>query len=393
MPNLYSATTTAQMVMDAVAQDVRQTISSTVTPGATTLLDYTNRVSLEMLRASRWEFLLSPVQRFITQLGVNDYWIGATGGQSFTQYDTGLNLTDIRKISDGSVWDVSNFRSLNRVKNAPEIPSQDYPDDTDRLGRPSSWLQEPTAPNALSIYPGPDNQNNFSPQPTPAIVTTIAGGSLPARMYAVTTTFVDSLSNESTAPRASQIYIPANQLLVVAPPQEPLVVGTTGVAYNRYNVYAQLVSAGEEIDSTDCSLQNISPVATTGAWTEPTSGLIATGPNPPSSNSVTPIDGYIIEFRYYRQRTQITLASQVLQIPDDYKDIVISGVLARTLSYLIRPQEAQQFFALYREGLTEIVRDINFNTRGGADYITPDAASVGDRLPTIETSDLGLSNF
>src|SRR5437867_12353517 len=115
MPVLFSKTTTVQQIMDRVAQDVRQTLDSNTAPGSTTLLDYCNRVSLEMLRTSRWLFLLSPVKQFVTQEGVSNYWIGASGSAPAGSFDTGLNLTDLRLIKPKSVLDRSNYRARGHI--------------------------------------------------------------------------------------------------------------------------------------------------------------------------------------------------------------------------------------------------------------------------------------
>ena len=386
---LYTTTTSAQTVINAVSQDVRQVLSSTASPDQGILLDYVNRVSLELLRASRWQFLLSPVQRFVTQLGGTDYWVGATGGNSFSQYDTGLNLTDLRAIVPGTVFDRSNFRPLQKTEAKPIAAKLFYPDSNPRLGRPAEWTQDPDSPNVLSIYPAPDNQNAYAPQPDPALCSTAVSGALAGRLYFVTVTFVDTTGKESTAPFATEIYIPANSVLVVAPPQEPLLAGTTGIKYDRYNVYAISVPVGQTATSNSCVLQ-ASNISTSVSWQEPNTGLLTTGSTPPGVNSVAPIAGYIIEFRYLKQRAQITTTSQILQIPDDYKDVVISGVNAHAYRYLLRPQESQEWFALYRNGITEIVRDINYLQRSGTDYIKPDAATIGGSLPAVESIDLSV---
>ena len=387
---LYSATTPAQTILNSVSQDVRRTLSATVPDdGASVLLDYVNRTSLELLRISRWNFLMSPIQRFFTQLGVVNYWIGPSGQASAGQYDTNLNLTDVRLIADGSVVDRTNFRLLHRVNQMPISAVQMYPDETQRMGRPTSWMQQPDIPNVLSIYPAPDDQNIYTPQPEPPLVRTVLGGTLPDRLYFVTTTFVDSFGKESTAPLAAKIYVPAGFLLDVQAPTEPLIAGTTGVRYDRWNVYVvDSSTVGTQSPDKIATLQNLVPLLNSVDYVEPTTGITTSGVNPPSFNNVQPLYGYFIEFRYYRQRLQIIDARQLLQIPDDYRDVVIAGVNARAFQYLTRPMEAQQWYALYKEGITQIRRDINFQTWGGADYMTPDSAGIGMLLPAVESIDL-----
>lgn len=384
---LFSTTTTVQNVLDAVSRDVRQVLSSTATPDTTILIDYVDRVSLELLRFSQWQFLLSAPQLFITQQGVTDYWLGAIGSNPGGTYDTQLNLLDVRDIKAKSVYDRTNFVSLQRVDEPPLLGRLAYPDDTQRQGRPAQWRQSNDTPQVINIYPAPDNQSSYAPQPESPICTVVAGGALPNRTYWVTTTFVDSFGNESTAPNAVEISVPANFLLKVGPVKAPFTKSASGITYSQYRVYARQGSSNSDfLTSNQLFQQNGgTPITVTSTWTELTSGLVSNTPSPPTFNACEPIDGYIIEFRYYKQRTDLTLANQVLQIPDDYKDVVINGVTARTFSYLFRPTEAQQFYGLYRQGTTEIIRDMN---RGrGVDFIRPDGSSVGGRLPAVETFD------
>lgn len=389
---LFTTTTTAQSVMDAVARDVRQQLSSTDTtaPDPTILLDYTNRVSLEMLRTSRWMFTLAGVKAFVTQLGVTDYWVGPTGQAPAGIYDTGLNLTDFRLVKPKSVKDRSNFRTLGHMDESPLHAKLAYSDRSPRLGRPAVWRQDSATPSVINIYPAPDNQNSFTPQPEPPILGYAPGGALPDRIYFVTVTFVDTFGNESTAPLAQQIYVPANQLLQVFPPIEPEPSGTSGIKYDRYNVYATNVGTNEKnIIYYANTTQQTTLVSVNYPWFEPTLGLTTTGPNPPATNNVQPINGYVIEFRYHRQRIQLSDPGQVLQIPDDYKEVLIAGVDAMTFAYLTRPQEAIQKYQIYRDGLSQIIRDLNFISKG-IEYISPDGASIGQFLPAVESIDLSV---
>ena len=381
--------------MNATAQDVRQTLSGTNPPSNALLLDYVNRVSLEMLGISKWIFLLAPPQSFITQSGVTNYWVGPINTGPFNAADTLLNLTDLRSINDKSVIDRSNFRKLGKTDDAPTVVQLSFPDSTSRPGRPDLWRQDAQSPNVLNIYPAPDNQNTYQPQPETPICTNTIGGSLPARLYFVTVTFVDSFGNESTAPYATQVYLPANVLLKVNPPSEPLSQlgvqpDSAGVQYDRYNVYAASAATNERdfIPLGNLTLQ-ASLISTSVPWVEPTSGLTTTGPEVPTQNNVQPLGGYVIEFRYFRQRIQLTSASQVIQIPDDYKHVVIAGVNALAFMYLTRPQEALRWYSLYQDGLTKIIRDINFMARGPG-YFQVDAAATGNTLQDVETLDLGF---
>lgn len=350
------------------------------------LLDYCNRISLDLLRTTKWDFLESDVQTFMTRQGVTSYWIGATGTNPAGTYDTGLNLTNVKFIKHGSVYDRSNFKTLGSVTEAPVSAVLSYTDGTARPGRPAVYRNNIDTPFTINIFPAPDQQNVQSPQPEPPLVSTVAGGALPARTYNLVTTFVDGLGNESTAPQYSTpLYIPANSLAVVQSPTILVPTNDAGVPYNQYNVYA---SAGSNIPQ-NATLQTLSPITLGTNWTEPITGLTTTGANPPSFNAAATFNGYIIQFRYYELETTLTSFSQVLQIPDRYVDIVVAGVNWLALKFLSRTQEAAEWFNTYMRGLTSMVRDRNQQNRF-ADYISPDPSALGGMLPTIETIDLSL---
>lgn len=382
-----ATTTTAQMIMNRVAQDVRQTLSAATLPDANTLLDYVDRVSFEILRASRWDFLISDELRFVTTLGVTDYWIGPAPvpATAPTSVDTLLHLPDVDYIQHEGVMDESNFHSLGQVTEIPLVAKLRYPDGSSRVGRPAVYRNNVSTPNILSIYPAPDNQNTYAPQPEPPVCLTTPGGALPNRFYFVTTTFVDSNGSESTAPLTQKIFIPAGNLLMVQPPVGLISSGTTGVQYNSYNVYASSNNSSPQ----GTALQTLSPLSTSLQFTEPGTGLLTATPNPPSSNNVEPVDGYVISFRYYKQQQPISATFNVLQVPDQFMDVVVAGVNAKAFSYLTRPQEAQQWYSMYREGITQIIRSRNWANRF-SDYIGADGASIGGNLPAVEAIDLSV---
>lgn len=389
MPAIYNFTTTVQDIIDAVSRDVRSQLDSTTTPDSNVLLDFCDRTSIEMLRASRWLFLLSPPKNFVTQVGVQNYWLGAIATGPSTALDTGLNLTDLRIVKPDSVFDRSNYRELKQVDRVPLNTQLTFADATIRLGRPTSWQQDFNNAQTLVLYPGPDNQNNYYPMPETPIVQAVAGGALPARKYRVTLTYVDSLGNESIAPRPTEIFLPASTLLRVSPPQAPT-ASAINVQYNRYNLYAGIDTGVGEFDEDQsiCLLQTVSPISTTVSTTEPTSGLVTGSVAPPTTTTIEPVDGYVIEFQYYKKRLKLIDVSNTLQIPDDYRDILISGVAAKTFKFLGRPMEYQDERGKYLDGLRQMVRDTNWYPRT-PDYINPDSASISFRSPSIGLNDLG----
>jgi len=89
----------------------------------------------------------------------------------------------------------------------------------------------------------------------------------------------------------------------------------------------------------------------------------------PTVNNLTPLDGYVIEFKYWRKRVPTTVANQPLQIPDDYFDILVAGVNFYGYQYLQKPMEAKTWNDIFRNGIREMIRDKNqFNN----DFMKPD---------------------
>lgn len=367
-------TTTVQQVIDGTSQDIRQVLDSSVPAQASILTNFCDRISLQMLRASNWQFLLSEPQQFITQLNVTDYWIGSAGENALGQADTGLGLTDLRSIRWDSVFDRSNNVRLAATTFKPNGWGLANSDGSARPGRPKQFLSNYSDRYVLSIYPGPDNQNTFRPTPEAPICTAIVNaGSQPARFYWVRVTFVDDFANESDTSAEARVFIPANMVMTVFPPQEP-VISATGIRYTQYNIYISTTSGNE-------TKQNASPIATNTSWQEPNSGLIA-GATFPTNNNLEPIDGYLIEFQYYKLRESLTSTTQVIQIPDDYYDLVVCGVNWLASQYLKRPGDAKLWMDTYRSGFQEMIRDKNQFPKG-ADFIHVDPASVVDSFTSI----------
>lgn len=361
------STTAASTIIAGTSQDVRSTLGTTG-GDQTILLDYVDRIHREILRRSRWQFLLSQPQRFITLKGVTDYWIGATAGNPTTAYDTGLNLTDVRYIADNTVRDLSNNRELQRIYKQPNMMALASEDGLLRLDVPREWRHDYTTPFVIQLYPAADNQNDFRPVPPPPVCTTVNGGALTARTYFVTLTLVDSAGNESIASKETEIYVPANKLVKVLQPNLGYSQSAAGQQYSSYKVYASTDIGHEVVQNTGTA------IATSATWTEAVGGLETGTASAPSTNSLEPLDGYVIEFRYFQSITAISATSTVLQVPDDYKDVVISGVNWRAFEFLGRQTEAQLWYKLYQEGQIQILRDLNLAPKG-ADFIHPDSAA------------------
>ncbi|CAN5950540.1 unnamed protein product [Sphagnum jensenii] len=98
----------------------------------------------------------------------------------------------------------------------------------------------------------------------------------------------------------------------------------------------------------------------------------------PIVSTITPILGYVIAFRYQRAKIPITQSSQILQIPDDYFDVVIAGVNYYANLYTAKMDDEQVKTGLWKrefmEGLSQIRRDLRINFRN-TDVISPDPTS------------------
>lgn len=357
-----------QNVIDRVSTDIRLQLASTVnSQGQPILIDYANRTQLEMLRYSRWVFLRSETLYFMTVFGQTDYWIGPNADCPVGMVNTGLNLTDVDYLQQDSVYDISHNRQLTAQSQQPLGFGLNFASGQTRPAEPRVFFQDQSNdPNILHIYPAPDNQNPYQPIPEPPILTSVSGGSLSAQTCAVRITFVDSLGNESTAsPEGSMLQVPANSLLMVTTPTLDFDFTDTGVQYSGYNVYV-----GEGFGSEQ--LQTASPIAIGTNWTEPGTGLI-NGVAPPTKNNVTQMGGYIIRFRYYKRRLALTAVNQLIQIPDQYVDVIVEGISARGWKLLGKLDVAQQSYGMYQAGLRQMIADKNMFP--ATDFVRPDTGS------------------
>jgi len=380
----YTTFPQVQDIVNGTSQDIHSQLSTTTNPGLGILIDYTNRVHKQVLRFSRWSFLSSDFLYFLTDRGQTKYWLGQAQDQPPGTVDTGLHLNDVDKINKQEVYDITNLRGLKWLSSPPIGPNLITPSGVQRPGLPSNFIQNPNNPNILEIYPAPDNQNTNQPFPQVPVMTTTTGGALAARTYIVKVTFTDQLGGESTASSniiantqaGGQIFIPANKLAVIKSPVVPIPTSTSGEMYNGYNVYASVavIVNGLVTNEGTETLQNVSPIAIGTDFIEPTSGLTTTGRVPPIVNTLQPVGAYIIRFKYFKNRLNLTDPNDFLQVPDDYKDVVISGVNSYAFKLLGKDQEAQASYQLYRQGLTEMIWDKNLFPEG-VNFIRPDVGS------------------
>lgn len=337
----------AQDIINGTSQDLRSQLPT----NSTALLDYTDRIHLEILRSSRWIFLLSGVQQFITEPGITDYWVGTTGIAPQGSIDTGLNLTDIYRLKDDTVLDRSNQVTLYRQQSQPpNFTTFEFPDAQARQLRPTNFYHDNYA-FLIRLFPAPNQQNTYQPTAESPICVTTSGGALAARTYFVRYSIVDSAGNESDASSlATQIFVPSGSLLKVLSPKFPL-TSSQGISYNKYNIYVA-TTQGSEVR------QNASPIASGSSFTEPVGGLIS-GVAYPTKNNLAPMNGYLIEFRYYKTRSRLTTGATTLQVPDDYRDVLIAGVNYLGFQFLQKPNESRTWMEIYQNGIREMFRDRN----------------------------------
>jgi len=380
----YTSFPNVSDILANVSQDTRLQLSATANPGQSILIDYTNRVHKQVLRFSRWTFLSSDFLFFLTDRGQSKYWLGATGTGPAGTVDTGLNLSDVDKINKQEVYDLSNLRPIKWLSAPPVGPNLITQANVGRPGLPSNFVQNPNNPFVLELYPPPDNQNTSQITPQVPVMTSTVSGSLAQRTYIVKVTLTDQLGGETTASSnliantqaGGQKFIPANNLIVVKSPVVPIPTSTSGEMYNGYNVYASVAVLQNGIVTNEGSetLQNLSPISIGTDWTEPGTGLTVNGRTPPTVNTIQPIGAYIIRFKYFKNRANLRNTTDVLQVPEDYKDVIVHGVLAYTFKLLGKNEESQQSQQWYQAGLREMIWDKNLFPEG-VEFIRPDVGS------------------
>lgn len=334
---LIGCTTTVQEIVTASSQDVRGVLSADIAGGLggdiSILINYTNRVSLDMLRFSRWSFLLSPVYRFLTQLGVSDYWVGqagfpptdySLGGVVDTQLDLSSTLAQIKR---DTVFDRSNSVRLARTDNAPL--GQVF----ELNAHPKLFANDPRTPYIISVYPPPDYGTTWN-------FTSIQR--------------VNNLATFTTT-QLSDFQVNENNNLA----------WISGVADTSFNGYFTIQQVANNQVTVYCP----------GANTTATAGTAASG--------------YTIEFRFYNQRVQLTTPDQLIQIPDDYRDVVIAGVNELAFKYLQKDEDAQYWAQAYKSGKTQLVKDKNLFPRG-EEFIRPDPLAIIQQTTTGIGLDSGL---
>ncbi len=111
--------------------------------------------------------------------------------------------------------------------------------------------------------------------PTNGALTATAGGTLAATTYYVQSAWVTS-SGQTVGATATSLAVAVDDVLNVAAPSSPPASAT------GWDVY---VCQNSGASCTNETLQNTSPLGTTTAWVEPTTGLTTTGAATPTTNT------------------------------------------------------------------------------------------------------------
>lgn len=358
--------TTAEDIINAVIQDAQ--IMAT---NRTAILDYVNRVCQRMLRDTQWIFLRSQPQRFITQPGTTQYYLGG-GAPPAGAMPTGLGLSDVWSVWLESVFDKShNVQLMMNAASAMNSVQLSFPDGSWRPAPPRSFKYDITNPNVLSLFPVPDNQNIYTPVPLSPLCTTDAQGTPASRVYYVYATFVDEMGNESTGSTVpTVIYMPENTTLIAESPQPEVAASAAQVTYSKWNCYVGTMPS-------TAVLQNDTPISIGTPYNETTAGQVTGTVTIPQDNNISPLVGYVIEFVYYRQRQPITSITNVLQIPDYYADVVIAGCNYYYNLYMDKSSDREKAMIWKQEwmdGIKQMRKDLNISFRK-TDFIAPDSAT------------------
>jgi hypothetical protein len=358
-------TLTAGEIINAVIRDAQIMATNRIN-----ILDYVDRVCQRMLRDTQWVFLRSEPQRFITQPGSNSYYL-STGTPPAGSIPTGLDLTDIWCIWLENVFDRTHDTQL--LMDSPAALNSvnlSFKDGQLRSAPPRSFKYEITNPNVLTLFPIPDNQNIYQPVPLSPICSTTSQGTVATRVYYVYATYVDDQGNESTGSTVpTVIYLPADTTLVAQSPQ-PEVSSASQINYSHWNCYVGT-------SPSTAVLQNAAPIAIGTAYDETTAGQVLGGASIPGENNLTAMLGYVIEFRYYKQRQPITSPATVLQIPNYYRDVVIAGCNYYYNLYMDKASDREKSMIWKQEwldGIRQMRKDLNISFRN-TDFISPDPAT------------------
>lgn len=318
---------TVQQIIDGCSQDIRKILNSGDAGDQVALIDYTNRTQLQLLRASRWRFLLSGVLQFQTVAGVTDYWIGATGAAPSTTYTLSAAAPD----PNGNRNTVYTGTALGNLLGSYEVTISGFVNAANN----GQFIVVSSSPTSVTV----NNPNGVAETHAASLQITIPDTGL-------------NITNLGVV-KPGTVFDRTNFRRLYPTDEAPL--GPGFASSNRPGLYRSDKS---------------------------TPGILSI--YPPSQG------GYAIEFRYFFAKPQLSALSDTLLIIDDYKDVVIAGVNYFANLYLREDyNDAQVWKAIFEEGIAGMHRDHNLFPRG-QEFISPDPASQPRNFITPIGLDSGI---
>lgn len=149
--------TTALDICKCASRDIRGVLDVNNPEDQVLLLDFLNRISLDLLRHARWVFLLSGPVSFQTTATPNgqttnqnnQYWLGLTGQNPSGVIDAGLNLSDLDIIKRDTVIDYTNMKRLANSELEPVAQEFLIP------AKPRIWQVLSSAGSTMVLWPAP----------------------------------------------------------------------------------------------------------------------------------------------------------------------------------------------------------------------------------------------
>lgn len=234
---------------------------------------------------------------------------------------------------------------------------------------------------------GPFNKQNSSPVASNTIwtepVTGVGNNTAPPGSFNA----VDLLGNTYTVGVDPTGELTATLQTYVVPSFPTYLADTSGATWLLYvdvtgevitlQSYSAVAPALVLSDSTGSNW--LIEVSTSGILdTTPTGAFAPSIVQPPQTSTITPLNGYVMGFFYQKNRIPITSPSDILQIPDNYFDVVLAGVNYYANLYTSKSDDigikAGAWKKEFMEGLAQMRRDLRINFRN-TDVIMPDPAT------------------
>ena len=357
------ANTTVGDIVQCAQRNLKHALAASGTPNL--LITYVSDIHQQIMRRRRWKWAKSDPQRFVTERGQTSYWLGTSSQTPAGSVYTGHDFTDIQSLDTASVRNLTTGVAMYDA-GVPPMGNMDQTEDgAYEEDLPFQFYNSRIYPHLLEVFPSPDEGSEYQIVPPAPHGTVVASGALSARTYYLRATFVDEAGNESLPSTTARQWIAANELVKVKSPTVPVGAGSAGITYNRYRVYASTTEGSE-------TLQATTSIGTD--WTEAGSGLTTNGATVPTTATIDPLRGYLIEFRYWRKHVNYTDLDEVLIVPDEYADVMCAGVTWMGAQYMKDWDFAHEWERIYQQGVARMSQ--NEEPWEAATYIRPDSRSV-----------------